>query len=97
MPEDAGAILTRTSSLWIAGVSGVSRVQSSNNAGSGCNPCEIGGVSEVANPGARTMADTPDTSDLLAGYQRKPAPMLGCTPDTCDTSQNYKGARNVAR
>ena len=37
---------------------------------------------------SRQVADTPDTSAKIMGYQQKPNIHAGCTPDTSDTSKN---------
>jgi hypothetical protein len=35
----------------------------------------------------KRASDTPDTSQEITGYQRKPSVYAGCTPDTPDTSR----------
>ncbi|WP_295457506.1 hypothetical protein [uncultured Thiodictyon sp.] len=41
-------------------------------------------------------ADTPDTRCNPERYQPKAAPLLGCTPDTCDTPQNDNAERSTS-
>lgn len=40
--------------------------------------------------------DTADTAAKMQAYQRKPAPLLACTPDTADTAEKINTGANAA-
>jgi hypothetical protein len=66
-------------------VSGVSGVQASTHTvlrDTSYAKAEVSGVSARIHD---ARLDTSDTCLKQPGYQRKPAPVLGCTPDTSDT------------
>lgn len=44
----------------------------------------------------RRFADTADTAAKIQAYQRKPAPLLACTPDTADTAEKIITGANAA-
>lgn len=68
-------------------VSGVSRVQA--NSGGACEryPMKPSRALQVSTLGAGAAADTPDTPRSPPWVSRKPAPLLGCTPDAPDTPE----------
>lgn len=71
-------------------VSGVSGVQPRNHAVLRRYPMKFDGVSGVSQSADVPVPDTPDTLRDPPGYQRKPASIGACTPDTPDTPQNFK-------
>lgn len=66
-------------------VSDVSAVQPSIHAGCSRYGTETAAVSDVSAEAETMRTDTADTVAKMQAYQRKPAPVLACTPDTADT------------
>lgn len=86
-------------SLWVtlrSGVTDVSAVQPSIHAGYGCNGTETADVSAVTAEVATMCTVTAETAAILQALQRKPAPVLACTPDTAVTCKKIVIEANTA-
>jgi len=78
-------------------VSNVSAVQASDSKAFGRYGSETANVSDVSAQDSRPAVDTADTADICLTYQRKPAWIGACTPDTADTSQIIKAGDDAAK
>ncbi|MBK7001283.1 MAG: hypothetical protein IPH35_15310 [Rhodoferax sp.] len=86
-------------SLWVtlkSDVTDVSAVQASIHAGYGCNGAETADVSAVTAEVATMCTVTAETAAILQALQRKPAPVLACTPDTAVTCKKIVIEANTA-